>query len=384
MLRLHGLAGHERDAALHDRLHDLEQAGVVEQVFIDEGERGRRRFRLTSDRGSDCAISLDREEALTDGAVLLAEPDRAVLVRIGAPRLWRLRPATTAAAVRLGWSAGALHWRVRFDGDDLVIVLDGNVGDYRARIADLLAARGVTEVTEGGPPADRDISVSADTAALLTALQFSDSAFPSGGFAFSWGLEGLQADGLAGSAEDVAEIAAEQLRQRWATMDKILLARAHAASGPDELAGIDVAAEVACTSGQLRSGSRRAGRALIGMAARLGYPGALSYRAVVTADERLGHLPVVQGLVFREAGLDGPTAQVLSAWSLLNGLTSAAIRLGLIGHVDAQHLMITLRPVVAAVVDGETDLGCPLSSFTPLLDIAVSRRDSRDLNLFAT
>jgi urease accessory protein len=153
-LRLHGLVGHERDAALHDKLHDLEQAGAVEQVFIDEGDLGRRRFRLTSDRGSDCAISLDRDEALTDGAVLLAEPDRVVLVRIGAPKLWRLRPASTAAAVRLGWSAGALHWRVRFDGDELVVVLDGKVDDYRARIADLLAARGVAEITDAAGPAD--------------------------------------------------------------------------------------------------------------------------------------------------------------------------------------------------------------------------------------
>jgi urease accessory protein len=226
--------------------------------------------------------------------------------------------------------------------------------------------------------------MSADTRRLLTALQFSDSAFPSGGFAFSWGLEGLQADGLADGVDDVAEIVAEQLRQRWATMDRILLARAHAASGNDELTGIDITAEVACTSEQLRTGSRRAGRALIGMAARLGYPGALSYRAVIRADERLGHLPVVQGLVFRDVGLDGHTAEVLSAWSLLNGLTSAAIRLGLIGHVQAQHLAITLRPVVAALLDRETDLQGPLSSFTPLIDIAVSRRGSRDLNLFAT
>jgi urease accessory protein len=226
--------------------------------------------------------------------------------------------------------------------------------------------------------------MSADTLRLLTALQFADSAFPSGGFAFSWGLEGLQADGLADSFDDVAEIVAEQLRQRWATMDRILLARAHAASGNDELADIDAAAEVACTSEQLRTGSRRAGRALIGMAARLDYPGALSYRAVVRADERLGHLPVVQGLVFRDAGLDGPTAEVVSAWSLLNGLTSAAIRLGLIGHVQAQHLAIALRPVVAALLDGAADLACPLSSFTPLIDIAVSRRGRRDLNLFAT
>jgi urease accessory protein len=151
MLRLHGLVGHERDAAVHDKLRELEQAGAIEQVFIDEGDLGRRRLRLTSDRGTDCAISLGRDDALADGAVLLLEPDRAVLVRVGAPRLWRLRPATTAAAVRLGWAAGNLHWRVRFDGGELVVVLDRDVDDYRARISGLLAAHEVAEITDGGP-----------------------------------------------------------------------------------------------------------------------------------------------------------------------------------------------------------------------------------------
>jgi urease accessory protein len=226
--------------------------------------------------------------------------------------------------------------------------------------------------------------MSADTLRLLSAFQFADSAFPSGGFAFSWGLEGLQADGLASTSDDLADIAAEQLRYRWATMDRILLARAHTAASADELIEIDIAADVATTSAQLRAGSRRAGRAMIGMAARLGYPGAVAYRAVLTLDERLGHLAVAQGLVFREAGLDRPAAETLSAWSLVNGLASAAIRLGLIGHVQAQQLMTGLRPVVTELLDRGIDLAAPLSSYTPLIDIAVSRRDARELNLFAT
>lgn len=223
-----------------------------------------------------------------------------------------------------------------------------------------------------------------DALRLLTALQFADSAFPSGGFAFSWGLEGLQADGLAATPDDLAEIAAGQLRYRWATMDRTLLLRAHAADGADELTDVDLAADVATSCAQLRTGSRRAGRAMTGMAARLGYPGAVAYRAVLAHDERLGHLPVVQGLVFREAGLDRAAAETLSAWSLVNGLASAASRLGLTGHVQAQQLITGLRPVIAELLSRPADLAAPLSSYTPLTDIAVARRGARDLNLFAT
>jgi urease accessory protein len=145
MLRLHGIVGHERDEALHDRLHKLEHAGAVEQVFIDEAEPRRRRFRVTSDRGTDCAISLDRGETLRDGSVLLLEDDHAVVVRIGSPQLLRLRPTTTAAAIRLGWAGGHLHWRVRFEDDELHVVLDSDAQEYRARIADLLDSGAVVE-----------------------------------------------------------------------------------------------------------------------------------------------------------------------------------------------------------------------------------------------
>jgi urease accessory protein len=113
------------------------------------------------------------------------------------------------------------------------------------------------------------IPVTPDPATLLLALQFGDSAFPSGGFAFSWGLEGLAADGLIDDDEDVAEIITQQLTMRWSTMDRILLGRAHAAQDLHAVTSADLAAEAATLSASMRAGSRRAGRALLGVCARL-------------------------------------------------------------------------------------------------------------------
>jgi urease accessory protein len=146
MLRLDGVIGREDDAALHDRLHDLKHAGAIEYVFVGEAELGRRRFRATTDRGTDCAISLDRGDELVDGAVLLLDPSRAIIVRVGETRIWRLRARDQEAALQLGWNAGNLHWRVRFEGADLLVLLDGPVEEYRARIQALIAAGRVDEV----------------------------------------------------------------------------------------------------------------------------------------------------------------------------------------------------------------------------------------------
>jgi urease accessory protein len=152
MLRLHGVIGRESDPALKSLLHSAEHHDGVELLFIPESDAGRRRFRLTTDKGTDCAVSLDRDEHLVDGALLLLDRSRAIVVRFGAPKTWRLRPASQEAALKLGWNAGNLHWRVRFEDEDLVVLIDGPLADYRARLAALIAGGAVREIAAAEAP----------------------------------------------------------------------------------------------------------------------------------------------------------------------------------------------------------------------------------------
>jgi urease accessory protein len=148
MLRLHSIVGHESDPALHARLHALEHRDGIELLFVPSDETGRKRFRLATDRGTDCAVSLDRYAALADGAVLFLDEKRAIIARFGEQSVLRLKPANVAAALKLGWAAGNLHWRVRFDGERLIVLVDGAKSDYRARIADLLDEGAVEECAD--------------------------------------------------------------------------------------------------------------------------------------------------------------------------------------------------------------------------------------------
>ena len=148
MLRLHGILGLEKDPFYRARLHDLEHHDGIELLFVPPDEVGRKRFRLTPDRGTDCAVSFDRDEDLVDGAVLYIDPVKAVVARFGTQTLWRLRPRSQAAALKLGWNAGNLHWRVRFEDDCFVILLDGPKATYHARIAALLAEGEIDELTD--------------------------------------------------------------------------------------------------------------------------------------------------------------------------------------------------------------------------------------------
>ncbi len=196
-----------------------------------------------------------------------------------------------------------------------------------------------------------------DVATALALMQYGDSAYPAGGFAFSWGVEGLAADGLLDGRQDLEDFIWEYLRFRWNSMDRPLLARGYRDDTPQAVAAVDHFAEVSTASEPMRDGSRRAGRALLGVSARRGGPLSVAYRALLATDSCLGHLPVTQAVVFRD---------------------------GSIGHIEAQEALQTARPTLAELLMRPLSEDVVPSSFTPLIDIAVSRARSRPVRMFTT
>lgn len=224
----------------------------------------------------------------------------------------------------------------------------------------------------------------ASTRTLVAALWQADSAFPSGGFAFSNGLEGAAALGGGLDRAGLAALMAAALRFRWATADRVALLRSHAAASLASLAAVDSAVEAATLPEPLRTGSRRNGLALLTAHGRLGTPGAAELRAAVASGAALGHLPVVQGWVWRGCGLDAPAAAAASGYALLAGLASAAVRLGCLGALDAQGALGGALDMLAEILGGDpppADL--PLSSLTPWLDVAAARHARAGLRLFS-
>jgi urease accessory protein len=138
MLRLTRILGHASDPELVERLQALSHMNRVEFLELSRDDTRRHRLRKTTDRGTDCAIALERTEALSDGAILLLDDLRAILVRMEASRWLRIVPSDSAAAIELGFLCGNLHWRVRFDGPVMAVALDGPEEEYLARLAPFL------------------------------------------------------------------------------------------------------------------------------------------------------------------------------------------------------------------------------------------------------
>jgi urease accessory protein len=143
MLVIERVLGSRMEPALAERIHHLEHHGAVDVLTVPPSDVPRRRLRATTQSGADVAIALPRDQRLFDGAVLLLESDRAIVVRVAGERWLRLQPSSIAAAIELGYHAGNLHWRVRFEGETVLVALEAPVDDYLARINPLVADRRV-------------------------------------------------------------------------------------------------------------------------------------------------------------------------------------------------------------------------------------------------
>jgi urease accessory protein len=223
-----------------------------------------------------------------------------------------------------------------------------------------------------------------EEALLLRILQEGDSFFPSGAVSFSWGLETLCSDGLVTKEGDVANFLLAQLTYRWASFDRIAVIEAAKASQfTNKIVEVDQVVEAQTLPDELRSGSRRNGCGLLSVHAKLGTPGARDYLAGVRASVGFGHVSVMQGFLWRQRGIPPDEAVLLSAYVLCVGILGAAVRIGVIGHIAAQKILIKLQPTISRLAAGQLASLDEIHCFLPQAEIASMRHETAATRLFA-
>ena len=219
----------------------------------------------------------------------------------------------------------------------------------------------------------------------LLAMQQADTAFPSGAFAFSNGIEGLAALPYAFDCDALQRHAEAAIRHRWAGTDRVAMILAHRADGDlVRLETVDRAIEAATLPEPMRMGSRRAGRALLTTHARLGTLKADGLRTAIAGGRLIGHLAMIQGCLWRSIGLSEEEATAISGYQTVAGLATAAVRLGRIGAIEAQGVVRDMLPVIAACgtpLFDDADL--VFDSMIPFIEIAAMRSARVELRLFA-
>src|ERR1700685_3049089 len=102
MLRIDQVLGSRRESAFSDEIDRLEHSGSVDVVSIPVADLDRRRLLATTRGGEELVIALPRHQKLFDGAVLLIDGDRAIVVRAATERWMRLEPRSIGDAVEFG------------------------------------------------------------------------------------------------------------------------------------------------------------------------------------------------------------------------------------------------------------------------------------------
>ncbi|TGV11270.1 urease accessory protein UreF [Mesorhizobium sp. M8A.F.Ca.ET.173.01.1.1] len=206
---------------------------------------------------------------------------------------------------------------------------------------------------------------------LAIALQMGDSAYPTGTFAYSWGLETLIADGSL-SGRDLANWAGAELVGRWYGLDRIAHAGGWRAENLQQIEEWDGVIDAHHWSEKQRRHSGEAGAVTLTAARRMELPAAKDISASVAEGRMVGHLAVVTGALHRASGLQLRTSLLMSGLGFLRGQLSVAVRLGKAGALEAQAIIMEFLPEIAKRADPPKPGEWP-RSFSPLSDIAQMR-----------
>lgn len=229
-------------------------------------------------------------------------------------------------------------------------------------------------------------------ARLLVSLQLSDSAFPSGFYTMSHGLEGFHQQGLV-DPDSVGDVLEDLLVATVGPGDATALARAHgAASRRDwhEVADIDRLLFASKLNSELRVASTRSGRQLADLAAEtfagtLGGDDIAAWAAMIKAKQSPGCQPVVTAVCYAATGVPVEEAVASDLFAFAVSFAGAALRMRLTDHRGCQVLLRRVQPLIESVAaDAVVRPVADIGGFAPVGDIMSAGHERAEARLFTS
>lgn len=214
---------------------------------------------------------------------------------------------------------------------------------------------------------------------LLWLLQANDSAYPSGAYAHSFGLEEIVESGVIRTAGELEDFIGKQIIPALLTFEIPFFARAHAAAALADqaaLLAIDRELDAWRIPAEIRDASRRIGSQRLDLLATLeNSPFIMEFRA---ASPRSHHL-VVTAIELSPL----PLAQAARAFAFqsIAGLTAASMKLIRIGQCACQQILRRSLESLGESLDASLARD-PDGWFNPLLEISSLRHARSHARLF--
>jgi urease accessory protein len=225
-----------------------------------------------------------------------------------------------------------------------------------------------------------------DVIALIQGLRFVDSFFPSGGYAFSSGLEASVQGGAVKNSDHLADYVDDLLRGGMARREASAVWVASRAGATGKIAPA-IARDRELDSLKLgregRQASRQMGRQVIKIAAEQlkGKAVLKAYRSAMERDQTPGHLSVSLGITLGVCGWKEEEAVAAYLYQTAVGFVSAAMRLLPIGQREGQQVLHGWLPLIFRI-SRDVKPEAPMCSWSPVQDIYGMRHGQLEWRLF--
>ena len=226
------------------------------------------------------------------------------------------------------------------------------------------------------------------TAQKLAMMQLSDSFYPTGSFTLSHGLETLVQGGKVESMGQLQIFLQLLLTKKVGTTDVVALIHSHRGSSQNDIAAIyeaDRRLYLQTAIAKQRETQRQSGRALLMVAGNTWDSDILNTLKQETAKDNIHCLhPVIFGAVSAIVGITEQNAVLAFLHSLVTSIISAAIRLGIVGHLQGQQVLFNLASNIESVwLEASTMNLNQMRSGTPAIDLAQMQHPQLSQRLFA-
>ena len=232
------------------------------------------------------------------------------------------------------------------------------------------------------------MSMNTDTSEL-TLMQLSDSFFPSGLYTMSNGLETLFDEKRIHSESDVIDFLEMILEQQLGPADSVALSNAYDCAKDGDISGL-VQCDEMLNSMKLieetRSASCRAGTQMLKCISAISSTGILNtFSEKILKNESPGTHPVVAGVCSFVLGVKKEQARQMMMYGFCVSVTGAALRLGLIDHIQSQKILHQLKPKIQGILEKfkDTEIN-DCWQFSPGYDLVQMTHEKKFSKMFIT
>ena len=212
----------------------------------------------------------------------------------------------------------------------------------------------------------------------LTLMQLSDSFFPSGLYTMSNGLETIFDEKRISSQSDIFDF-----------LDSVALSNAYDCAKNNDILGIircdDILSSMKLIQ-ESRSASSRAGSQMLKCISALSSHNLLEeYSEKITKHESPGMHPVVTGVCSFVMGVKKEQATQMMMYGFCVSVTGAALRLGLIDHIQSQKILHEIKPKIQQILEKFLDTKIDdCWQFSPNYDLIQITHEKKFSKMFIT